>query len=325
MISGVPRVVAGARGWGAGMGKLSVILASLLVCTGGAQAQGVPRLLNYQGKLTDGRGSAVSGQYAMVFRLYDQVTGGSLLWSESLTVSVRGGVFNVVLGQVNPVPAALGSSQLYLEAAVGGVPLLPRTALGMVPYALAAAKVDTGGVDALALAPNSVGAAALGSDSITTTQVQGGAVRLDHVTVSASPLPNCAPSVEGTVPGGLYTLCTLAFNAERETTVLLVAKVASATHRCTGADDLVGMSSYFRVEADTTNFVLEATDGGTVNTEVSARRTINSVYLARPVTLSGGAHTFRLKASLTTANCTEGPGATWAGASLALHPLGVTP
>lgn len=308
------------------MGRVVVILVGLLVCGDSVRAQTVPRLLNYQGRLTDARGTAASGQYAMVFRLYDRLTGGSALWSEDQTVSVRAGTFNVLLGQISPLPVALGASPLYLEGSVGGSLLLPRTPLGMVPYALAAAKIDIGGVDVAALAPNSVGAAALGDDSITTTQVQGGAVRLDHVTVANSPASTCTPAVEGTLPG-LYTLCSLAFTADRETTILLVARVASATHRCTGVDDLVSMSSFFRVDVDNTNVVLEASDGGTVNTELSqaGRRAVNSVSLARPVTVSTGAHTIRLKASFTAANCTEGPRVTWTGGSLALHPLGVTP
>ncbi|MBC8232929.1 hypothetical protein H8E77_25585 [bacterium] len=60
-----------------------------------------PRLLNYQGKLTDDNG-AVTGTVAIIFSIYD--AGGSPLWSEPHdNVDVQDGFFNVILGSLTPI------------------------------------------------------------------------------------------------------------------------------------------------------------------------------------------------------------------------------
>ena len=70
----------------------------------------VPGLINYQGKVTDNSGAALNGTYEMRFALYTEETGGSMLWHhipDSHFVTVSEGVFNVQLGSLNPLPAAI--------------------------------------------------------------------------------------------------------------------------------------------------------------------------------------------------------------------------
>ncbi|RKX68588.1 hypothetical protein DRP53_10425, partial [candidate division WOR-3 bacterium] len=62
-----------------------------------ADSRVVPRVLNYQGYLTDTLGNPINnGSLAMTFKIYDAATGGNELWSESRTVDVARGIFQVV-------------------------------------------------------------------------------------------------------------------------------------------------------------------------------------------------------------------------------------
>src|SRR3990167_11215899 len=71
----------------------------------------IPALINFQGKLTkvsDGTNVA-NGTYAIQFKIYDALTDGSLLWTETYDQpsgncakpTVTNGVFNVKLGACN--------------------------------------------------------------------------------------------------------------------------------------------------------------------------------------------------------------------------------
>ena len=53
--------------------------------------------MNFQGRLAKPDGSSVAdGLYAVVFSIYDAVTGGNLKWTQTFTgVQVRNGVFTV--------------------------------------------------------------------------------------------------------------------------------------------------------------------------------------------------------------------------------------
>ncbi|MGC8798350.1 MAG: hypothetical protein ACP5PK_06810, partial [candidate division WOR-3 bacterium] len=50
----------------------------------------IPRMLSYQGRLTDTLGNPVpDSNYQLIFRLYTRETGGSPFWAEAQTVPVR--------------------------------------------------------------------------------------------------------------------------------------------------------------------------------------------------------------------------------------------
>ncbi|MCK4818502.1 hypothetical protein KA005_22220, partial [bacterium] len=50
--------------------------------------------INYQGKLTNNASEPLSGTYTMAFRLYDVVTGGTALDTDTHMVEVTDGLFN---------------------------------------------------------------------------------------------------------------------------------------------------------------------------------------------------------------------------------------
>lgn len=109
--------------------------------------------INYQGRLTNSSGVSVTdGTYNMEFKLYDGAN--NLLWTETRTggdkVTVKSGLFSVMLGAVSPLTSIDFSQTLYLGVNIGGtgtVPLWdgemsPRKILGAVPAAFEADKLD---------------------------------------------------------------------------------------------------------------------------------------------------------------------------------------
>ena len=61
-----------------------------------------PGLMSFQGMLTDDVGMAMDTTASITFSIYDDSTGGSVIWTETqTTVGVTKGLFNVLLGTVN--------------------------------------------------------------------------------------------------------------------------------------------------------------------------------------------------------------------------------
>lgn len=110
------------------------------ICRKILQAQTVPGLINYQGRLMDGTGAPITdASVPMTFMLWDDPLAGSSLWSESQAVAVSGGLYSVLRGDSVPIPASILSGQtVYLEVSVFGETLSPRQRLTSVPYALRA-------------------------------------------------------------------------------------------------------------------------------------------------------------------------------------------
>ena len=83
--------------------KLLKALALLVVIAAAAYGQ-APGTMQYQGRLLDSVGDAVTTQVTVDFVIYDSTIGGTPLWSESVTFTPDGeGVFTVLLGGSQPV------------------------------------------------------------------------------------------------------------------------------------------------------------------------------------------------------------------------------
>lgn len=108
-------------------------------------ASNVPRVISYQGRLTDAAGNPLTGDYAMRFCLYAEPAGGAPLWCEETTVHVNYGVFSVLLGSITPIPEALfDGSDRYLGVTVeGDEEMTPRRRIASVGYAYSAVDADT--------------------------------------------------------------------------------------------------------------------------------------------------------------------------------------
>ena len=103
-----------------------------------------PQLLNYQGKLSMG-GTPAADTFSMVFSIYSSATGTTALWSETQSVVVANGIFNVLLGSATPIPNSVftGSGERYLGIKVRVDPeMTPRFRLASVPFAMRASEAD---------------------------------------------------------------------------------------------------------------------------------------------------------------------------------------
>ena len=106
-------------------------------------ASDIPKVINYQGKLTDPSGVGVDDTVAIIFRIYDAPTGGLILWTEAHPlVPVENGLFEVMLGGTFPINLPFDRAY-YLEMEINGETLSPRVQFLTVPYAFRAIYVDS--------------------------------------------------------------------------------------------------------------------------------------------------------------------------------------
>jgi hypothetical protein len=113
--------------------RLAAVLCFLFVALLSAH---VPQLINYQGLLTNASGTAISGNQSIKFSIYSASTGGTALWTETQSVSVQDGLFNVLLGSSTAIPFTLfDAAERYLGIKVGSDPeMSPRNRLSSVGY-----------------------------------------------------------------------------------------------------------------------------------------------------------------------------------------------
>jgi hypothetical protein len=122
------------------LGALVAVLTSLTFAA-------VPPMINYQGKLATPSGALiVADTVTMEFKIYDDSTGGTILWQETQnSVKVEHGIFNVLLGSVNPIPDSVFNGNIrYLGVKVGDDPeITPRKPMVSVAYAYKSFEADT--------------------------------------------------------------------------------------------------------------------------------------------------------------------------------------
>ncbi len=169
------------------MFKKSASFILILLAFSLSQAQ-VPQVINYQGMLTDAGGTALNGSFVIEFKIYDAPTAGTALWTETQTVAVTAGLFDVLLGSVTPIPyTVFDGSDKYLSLKVGTDPeMTPRKRLVSVGYALRAYNADkVDGLDAAAFVQ------AGQANSVTTAMIQ------DNAVTAAKIAPNVVSSLDG--------------------------------------------------------------------------------------------------------------------------------
>lgn len=105
----------------------------------------IPRMLSYQGKLSDSLGNPVpDGNYQLTFRLFTQESGGTPFWEETQTIRVINGCFSALLGALSPLTSIPDAGVLYLGMAVQSEnELSPRLRIVSAAYAYIAARADT--------------------------------------------------------------------------------------------------------------------------------------------------------------------------------------
>jgi len=131
-----------------------IIVCALLIAAAGlsrdlyrvnADPRLAPRVLNYQGYLTDSLGNPISNPLLpMTFGIYGEASSGNAYWSESQDVPVAKGIFHVLLGMTTPIPDSVfkTGTDRWLELTVNSNVLLPRTRIVSAPYAIYASEAD---------------------------------------------------------------------------------------------------------------------------------------------------------------------------------------
>lgn len=123
------------------MKRIAIVFVITMLFVAAAAAQ-VPRTISYQGVLRATDGSvAPEADYSITFGIYDDPTGGTLLWSETQVIHVTAGIVDATLGEVTPLSISF-DEQYWLGIAVdGGAEMSPRTRLSTAPYAVCAEEV----------------------------------------------------------------------------------------------------------------------------------------------------------------------------------------
>jgi len=167
---------------------------SLLGLAATAFAQtAVPTSLSYQGKVTDASGNLVGAgtpvNRDVIFRIYDNATGGTRIYSERQTVTIANGEFSVLLGTGGALAAepnsvtldnAFSGAQRFLGVTVDDgannnaaddPEISPRQQMTSTAYAFrakVAEGVTAGAITGAMLANNAIGSVQL-SDSVVTS------------------------------------------------------------------------------------------------------------------------------------------------------------
>ena len=137
------------------MKKLNLLMVFILATITFVQAQ-IPRLISYQGVLTDQQGAFIpDGTHSLTLKIYDVLAGGSAIYTETQNISISKGLFNINIGSINPIPFTINFDKPYfLGVSVDfGAEMAPRTILTSVPYSLRAERANV----AETLAPGASG------------------------------------------------------------------------------------------------------------------------------------------------------------------------
>src|ERR1035437_9410099 len=104
----------------------------------------VPEMINFQGKLTDSAGKAITSAVPMVFNLYTTAISPTVVWHETQNVTPDAlGIYSVLLGTVNPLNISFANAY-WLGVAVGAdAEMQPRYQLVSSAYSLYAINSGT--------------------------------------------------------------------------------------------------------------------------------------------------------------------------------------
>jgi hypothetical protein len=265
-----------------------------------AQAE-MPSTLSYQGVLKDAVGNPVpDGSYAMSFALYDVPSGGEPYWMEENSVSVSGGIFNVILGKLSSMSDVSFDTPYWLGIRfVGSSEMTPRVELTAAPYAFHAAYADAyGGGDLTVYGVLTVTSTA-NRAGVFTTSMNGCTVQALHaeatgtgaVGIDATGLGSDGAGTGGQFYGGTRGIYTG------------VAATGSSTYEALYASASGGSGTNYGIRSFAsgtgTNYAIHGTSYGTGGTYYAGYFS-GAVHVAG--TLSKSAGSFRIDHPLDPAN-----------------------
>ena len=122
---------------------VGVVLIPALVFSESSVTPAIPHLINYQGMLTDNSGNPLTGNFDIIFRIYNDASTGTMRWEETQSgVTITNGLFSVILGSVTPIDLYF-DEEYWLDITVGGEHMPSRLKFTSVGYAYRAQKADT--------------------------------------------------------------------------------------------------------------------------------------------------------------------------------------
>ena len=190
---------------------MSVLLGLLMFSIGLGE---VPRVISYQGRLTDTGGDPVTdGPYLIKFKIYGSEAGvDSVWWSGFQTIQVTGGLFSYDLGSGVVLPETVFQTDTarYLGITVGtDAEIVPRSKLTSVGFAYQTLRADVadeaegidcnGCVTSTELAPDAVHETHIANASVTDMKIASNAVGEDQINQSEVQV-----RVHGSCPPGSY-------------------------------------------------------------------------------------------------------------------------
>ncbi|MDO8602663.1 MAG: hypothetical protein Q7O04_02305 [Candidatus Omnitrophota bacterium] len=102
----------------------------------------IPRVINYQGRLTDKDDNPLTGNFLVTFKFYDVEKAGVPIWEEGHILNMKNGMFNVLMGSVKPLELDFNRDMwLGMEVSSDGE-MTPRIKLASSVYALNAKAID---------------------------------------------------------------------------------------------------------------------------------------------------------------------------------------
>ncbi len=137
----------------------------------------IPQTISYQGVLIDAAGTIVpDGNYSLTFKLYDAAAGGAPLWSEGQLTAINKGVFNVILGSVNPITLPF-NKPYWLGVTVGAeTEFSPRIQLTSSPYSLSARSLMDSVITSVHLRDKAITTEKLADKAITNAKIADGTI-----------------------------------------------------------------------------------------------------------------------------------------------------
>lgn len=117
-----------------------LVLSVLALMTARAET---PRIMTFQGKLTDTQGRYLDGAYNLTFRIYDREAGGAVLWQEShAAANITRGIFSVPLGAGTVLSLPFNTNYWVSVQVATDFEMAPRQRLTAAPYAFRSSASD---------------------------------------------------------------------------------------------------------------------------------------------------------------------------------------
>jgi len=122
--------------------RITLFIIIGILCLTALTYAAIPRVINYQGRLTDKDDNPLTGNFLVTFRFYDAETGSQAIWEEGHILNIKNGMFNVLMGSVKPLEIDFNKNLwLGMEVASDGE-MTPRMKLASSIYALNAKSID---------------------------------------------------------------------------------------------------------------------------------------------------------------------------------------